>query len=126
MTAQLKKLGLQPGVRWSLDDAPEGWSFESEPDAADHVPATAPADVIIAFVHAAAEITPTLLRLEQRIFPAGALWIAWPRKAAGHISDVGDAVVREAALARDLVDVKVAALDNDWSALKLVWRKSAR
>jgi hypothetical protein len=63
---------------------------------------------------------------EQRVFPAGALWIAWPRKAAGHVSDLGDAVVRDAALARRLVDVKVAALDHDWSALKLVWRREYR
>ena len=69
---------------------------------------------------------PALDRLQPSIFPAGALWIAWPRRAAGHESDVTDNVVREAALARSLVDTKVAAIDADWSALKLVWRVSAR
>ena len=82
--------------------------------------------MIVAFVRGAAEIVPLLERLESRIFPAGALWIAWPRKAAGHVSDVAENDIRDAALARKLVDVKVAAIDIDWSGLKLVWRKESR
>lgn len=126
MTDQLSKLGVVPGARWAIDNRPNDWAFEVEPDAVDQVEPAAKADVVIAFVNAAAEIGPTLARLEPSIFPAGALWIAWPRKAAGHVSDVGDAVVRAAALERKLVDVKVAAIDQDWSGLKLVWRKNAR
>jgi hypothetical protein len=126
VTAQLKKLGLVPGARWSVVDAPADFSFEAPPDAEAEVPAGSTADVVVAFVHAAAEIPPILHRYERAIFPAGALWIAWPRRAGGHTSDVTDTVVREAALARSLVDVKVAAIDEDWSALKLVWRTSAR
>ena len=125
-TPQLGKLGIVPGARWSVIGADPGWRFETAPDAAAEVAATAPADVVVVFVRAAAELEPALVEHEQRIFPAGALWIAWPRKAAGHVSDLGDAVVREAALARRLVDVKVAALDHDWSALKLVWRREHR
>lgn len=49
-----------------------------------------------------------------------------PRKAAGHASDITDNVVRDAILPLGLVDVKVAALDDDWSALKFVWRKALR
>ena len=125
-TPQLGKLGIVPGARWSVIGADPGWRFETAPDAASEVAATAPADVVVVFVRAAAELEPALVDNEQRVFPAGALWIAWPRKAAGHVSDLGDAVVREAALARRLVDVKVAALDHDWSALKLVWRREHR
>ncbi len=80
----------------------------------------------MAFVCSAAEIVPVIERLEQRIFPAGGLWIAWPRKAAGHVSDVAENDIRDAALARKLVDVKVAAIDTDWSGLKLVWRREHR
>ena len=123
---QLRKLGIVPGARWSVVGADPGWRFETAPDAAAEVTATAPADVVLIFVRAAAELEPALVEHEQRVFPAGALWIAWPRKAAGHVSDLGDAVVRDAALARRLVDVKVAALDHDWSALKLVWRREYR
>ena len=125
-TPQLRKLGIVPGARWSVVGADPGWRFETAPDAATEVTASAQADVVLVFVRAAAELEPALVEHEQRVFPAGALWIAWPRKAAGHLSDLGDAVVREAALARRLVDVKVAALDHDWSALKLVWRREYR
>jgi hypothetical protein len=54
------------------------------------------------------------------------LWIAWPRKAAGHVSDLTDNVVRSTALPLGLVDVKVAAIDGAWSALKVVWRNELR
>jgi hypothetical protein len=124
--AQLSKLGIVPGARWRVDTAPPGWSFETPPDAALEVRQGTSADVVVAFVTAAAHVAPTLARLESAIFPAGALWIAWPRKAAGHVSDVTDTVVRDAALARSLVDTKVAAIDADWSGIKLVWRLSAR
>jgi hypothetical protein len=125
-TPQLKKLGIVPGAAWDLDGAPEGWEFETEPDPADRAPASGHADVIVAFVRSAAEIVPALERLESRVFPAGAIWMAWPRKAAGHVSDVSDSAIRDATLARKLVDVKVAAIDPDWSGLKVVWRREHR
>jgi len=125
-TPQLRKLGIVPGTRWSVVGADPGWRFETAPDAAGEVAESAPADLVLVFVRAAAELEPALVEHEQRVFPAGSLWIAWPRKAAGHVSDLGDSVVREAALSRRLVDVKVAALDHDWSALKLVWRREHR
>jgi len=125
-TPQLKKLGLLPGARWTLVNAPSDFRFETAPDAADRVEPGAAADVVIAFVREAAELEGILTDTEQWIFPAGALWIAWPRKAAGHVSDLSDTVVRDAALTRSLVDTKVAAINEDWSGLKLVWRVSAR
>jgi hypothetical protein len=125
-TPQLRKLGLIPGVRWRVDGAPAGWAFETQPDGSLAAAPDAAVDVVVAFVTTAAEIPPTLQRLEATIFPAGALWIAWPRKAAGHVSDITDNVVRDAALSRSLVDTKIAAIDADWSGLKLVWRLDAR
>ena len=125
-TPQLKKLGIVAGARWFTSNPPSGWAFETEPDDSLRVAEGTPADVVVAFVSSAAEIEPALVRLEPRVFPAGALWIAWPRKAGGHVSDITDSVVRDAALRRRLVDVKVAAIDTDWSALKLVWRKEFR
>jgi hypothetical protein len=125
-SSQLAKLGLVSGARWVVVDADPGWSFETEPDVWARVSVGEPADVVLAFAREAAEITPLLERFEAAVFPAGALWIAWPRRAGGHTSDITDTDVREAALARRLVDVKVAAIDNDWSGLKLVWRKEFR
>ena len=113
-------------MSWDVDAAPDGWSFESAPDAASRSADGDPADVVVAFVRAAAELEPAIARLERRVFPAGALWIAWPRKAGGHLSDVTENDIRNTALARGLVDVKVAAIDQDWSGLKLVWRRENR
>ncbi|HEY2644932.1 MAG TPA: DUF3052 domain-containing protein [Galbitalea sp.] len=125
-SSQLHKLGLVPGARWTVVGADSGWSFETEPDVATRVSAGQPADVVLAFAREAAEITTLLERFEGAVFPSGALWIAWPRRAGGHTSDITDNVVRDAALVRRLVDVKVAAIDSEWSGLKLVWRKEFR
>jgi hypothetical protein len=125
-TPQLRKLGLVPGARWAVEARPDGWSFETEPDPADEVAVGQPVDVLVAFVRVAAEVPGLLERLEGAIHPAGALWIAWPRRAGGHLSDITDNVIRTTALERSLVDTKIAAIDEDWSAVKLVWRVSAR
>ena len=125
-TPQLKKLGIVAGARWDVDAAPAGWGFERPPDDAMRSAGDGPADVVLAFVRSAADLLPAIERLEPRIHPAGALWIAWPRKATGHLSDVTENDIRTTALARGLVDVKVAAIDDDWSGLKLVWRRENR
>jgi hypothetical protein len=125
-STQARKLGLKPGTRLSLDNAPAEWMLDSPPAGLIRVDASAPADVILAFVSRAADLAPRIPNLAARIFPAGALWIAWPRKAAGHVSDLGDAVVRDTVLEFGLVDIKVAAIDTDWSGLKFVWRERNR
>lgn len=124
-TPQLKKLGIVPGVRLDVVGADSDWRFESDPDAVERVPA-GPADVVLAFTRSAADVREVIPPLGERIRPAGALWIAWPRKAAGHQSDVTENLLREVALPLGLVDVKVAAIDEDWSGLKLVWRRENR
>ena len=127
---QARKLGLKPGQRVSLDDPPPGWTLSDPPDGLVYVggPGEAPseADVIIAFFTRAEEIGAQLPALAERIYPDGAVWAAWPRRAGGHTSDITDNVVREHALAIGLVDVKVAAIDDDWSGLRLVWRAANR
>ena len=82
--------------------------------------------MIIAFFRAAADIAPRFPDLAQRTRPSGAIWAAWPRRAGGHASDITDNVVRGYALDLGLVDVKVAAIDEDWSGLRLVWRVANR
>ena len=123
---QARKLGLKPGQRVSLDDPPPNWAFADPPGGLETVPAPEEADVIVAFFSRAADIAIRLPDLARRIFPAGAVWAAWPRRAGGHTSDITDNVVREHALPLGLVDVKVAAIDDDWSGLRLVWRKENR
>jgi len=123
-TPQLKKLGIKPGVRLAVVGADAGWAFAEPLDGVELV-AQGPTDVAVVFVRSAAELD-QLPTWGEWIFPAGSLWIAWPRKAAGHVSDVTENAIRDGALELGLVDVKVAAIDTDWSGLKLMWRKENR
>jgi hypothetical protein len=125
-SSQARKLGLKPGQRYDLDGAPEGWRFDDPPVGTERAGPSDRADLVVGFFGAAHELAERLPRLVRRIFPAGALWIAWPRRAAGHSSDITDNVVREHALPLGVVDVKVAAIDEDWSGLKMVWRVELR
>jgi hypothetical protein len=125
-TPQSRKLGLKAGQRVALDDPPPGWALTEPPDGLLAPGPDGGADLIVAFFRAAAEIADRLPGLGRRVFPAGAIWAAWPRRAAGHDSDITDDVVRGFALDLGLVDVKVAAIDDDWSGLRLVWRVSGR
>jgi hypothetical protein len=124
--SQAKKLGIKPGCRLSLDHAPDRWALQSPPTDVTLVAPGDPADVIISFFDQSNAIPGRLPELARRIYPTGALWIAWPRRAAGHVSDITDNVVRDGALPLGLVDIKVAAIDEDWSGLRFVWRVEAR
>jgi hypothetical protein len=124
--SQAGKLGLRSGQRVYLHRAPSGWDLADPPDGLTDAGSDGPADVIIAFFTAAAQIAGDLDGLARRIYPAGALWVAWPRRAGGHRSDITDTVIREHALPMGLVDVKVAAIDENWSGLRLVWRVENR
>lgn len=121
-----KKLGLKAGIRVSVLHADPGWSIPL--DGAPEVDWTdeAPSGLILAFYREAAVFLNELDELGERIRPDGMVWAAWPRKAAGHVSDITENLIRDAALERGLVDVKVAAVDDDWSGLKLVWRRINR
>jgi hypothetical protein len=123
---QAAKLGLEAGHRVALHDVPEGWALTDPPDGLDGPGPDGEADVIVAFFSEAGEIARQIGGLGRRIYPAGALWIAWPRRAAGHRSDITDNVIREIVLPLGLVDVKVAAIDEDWSGLRVVWRTENR
>jgi hypothetical protein len=125
-TPQARKLGLKAGLRVALDAPPGGWALNDPPAGMRPADPDDGADVIIAFFRSAEQLTSRLPALAQRVFPAGAVWVLWPRRAGGHVSDITDNVVRSAALELGLVDVKVAAVDEDWSGLRLVWRTSNR
>jgi hypothetical protein len=123
-TPQLEKLGIKPGLRLVMVGADPAWAFAEPLDDVERVTG-GPTDVALVFVRSEAELD-GLAGWGEWIFPAGSLWIAWPRKAAGHVSDVTENAIRDAALELGLVDVKVAAIDTDWSGLKLMWRKENR
>lgn len=83
-------------------------------------------DVIHGFTTSANELKTHLVTLQRQIVPDGMIWISWPKKASKVETDVTEDVVRAQALALDLVDVKVCAIDAVWSGLKLVIRKEKR
>ena len=123
---QAAKLGLKPGQRVQLHNPPDGWALTDPPDGLARPGPRGEADDILAFFTSVDEIGGQVGELARQIYPAGALWIAWPRRAAGHRSDITDTVIREYVLPIGLVDVKVAAIDNDWSGLRVVWRTENR
>jgi hypothetical protein len=125
-TPQARKLGIKPGLRVALDSPPAGWQLQDPPGGLRPADPDGAADVIVAFFAAAAQIADRLPGLAERIRPNGAIWAAWPRRAGGHDSDITDNVVRAHALELGLVDVKVAAIDEDWSGQRLVWRIANR
>ena len=83
-------------------------------------------DFIHAFTRERVEIERHLGDLQDAIKADGMIWVSWPKKASRVATDVTEDVVRAAALKLDLVDVKVAAIDEIWSGLKLVIRKERR
>lgn len=84
------------------------------------------ADIVLAFFIRLTELEQVIDSLSAMIFPAGGLWIAWPKKAARVDTDLSDNHVRTCALERGLVDNKVCAISETWSALRVVWRKELR
>jgi hypothetical protein len=127
-TPQLRKLGIAAGVHLAVVNRPPGWEF-AEPLPTGVVRESSnrasPADVVLAFTTEPTQLA-SLLEWGERVFPVGAVWVAWPRKAGGHVSEMTEGIIRDEALVLGLVDVKVAAIDDDWSGLKLVWRKELR
>jgi len=125
-TPLAQKLGITEGITLALLMAPTGWAIDLPADVVVKRRAGGHADVVVAFFTAAAMLEKRLDSLGAMVFPAGGLWIAWPKKASGVATDLGDNAIRAAALPRGLVDNKVCALDATWSALRLVWRRENR
>ena len=119
-----RKLGLADGQRVLVVGGPPGWALPGPvPEITLHRrPGPGPYDVVVAFCPDGAELHRRFAPLAERITPAGALWIAWPKRASGVPTDLDENVVRDHGLAAGLVDVKVAAIDTTWSGLKFVRR----
>lgn len=88
--------------------------------------ARGPLDVIVLFATRRADLPKQFARVARELSPAGALWIAWRKKASGAASDLTEDVIREIGLAAGLVDTKVCAIDATWSGLRFVIRLANR
>lgn len=98
----------------------------SSPRARTRAAAAAAPQAVHVFVLRAAELASLLARLRRAIDPTGFVWVSWPKKASGVATDVTEDVIRRAALPLGLVDVKVCAVSDVWSGLKLVVRRELR
>ena len=128
-TPLLRKLGIRPGQRLLWIDPPVGFDalLGPLPEDVELLPAeAASADVVHVFVRRADALQKALENLKEVIYPDGMLWVSWYKKSSGKQTDVNEDTVRELALPLGLVDVKVCAVDAEWSGLKLVWRKERR
>jgi len=135
-TPLLKKLGYAAGQRACLVAVPanvaELLAFDQFAirrvlkNAAMLVRETGPFDLVHVFVSEAEGLGTVLAGARERLESNGMVWVSWPKKAAKVATDVTEHVVRGAALAAGLVDIKVCAVDATWSGLKLVIPKADR
>ena len=111
-------LGSPPEYARILGDLPPGVSFVSR--------AGARVDLAHLFVVRRAELARHLAKLRGSLRPEVAVWVSWPKKSAKVPTDITEDVIREVALPMGFVDVKVCAVTEVWSGLKLVVRKELR
>jgi hypothetical protein len=125
----VQKLGIKPGFRIFVDSAPASYDDVIGPLPADVTLALrlkAPLDMAHVFATQAAALRKRLPACREAIAPGGMVWVSWPKKSSGVATDVTENVVRDAALSLGLVDIKVCAIDDTWSGLKLVIRRDQR
>ena len=128
-TPLARKLSLKDGVRVWWDGVPDSVRAEiaTEGLQLDHLPApTPPVDAAHVFVVERVDLETKLAQLLPVLERSGFVWVSWPKKASGVASDITEDVIRDVALPMGLVDVKVCAVDETWSGLKLVIRKALR
>ncbi|HWF16936.1 MAG TPA: DUF3052 domain-containing protein [Acidimicrobiales bacterium] len=121
-----KKLGIVEGSTVALIEAPRGVVDELPSGVTVKRQARGTADVVVSFFTRRRDFERRIDSLGQMIFPAGGLWVAWPKRASGQETDMHEGVVREVALPLGLVDNKVCAIDQTWSGLRVVWRRERR
>ncbi len=124
-----QKLGIKPGCRMYVHDGPENYLQMLGTLPEDVSILGRPAgklDLVHVFTRDAAALGKMLLDYRDQIAADGMIWVSWPKKAAKAATDVTEDVVRELALPLGLVDVKVCAVDEVWSGLKLVIRVANR
>ena len=128
-TPLARKLGIAAGSRVVAVNAPDGyrdWLAPLPEGVRFEAKVSAAVDVVHVFAHGRADLKKQLDGLRGRIAPAAAVWVSWPKKASKVPTDVTEDTIRELALPIGFVDVKVCAVSEVWSGLKLVIRKELR
>jgi hypothetical protein len=128
-TPLAKKLGIKSGSSVFVEGAPmpyeqllapmpAGVNIQSAVDSL--------TDIVHLFATSKAELASALKRSLQKLRPDAALWVSWPKKASKMPTDITEDTVRDLAFPLGLVDIKVCAVDDVWSGLKLVIRRENR
>ena len=126
-TPLARKIGIKQGHRVHLHHRPSGWVVPDLPDDSTVIGGgVTDADITVAFYRSVNDLSAEAAALVHDLADQAVLWISWPRRAAGHVSDITENALREIFLPLGVVDVKVAALGDDWSGLKFVRRKENR
>jgi hypothetical protein len=124
-----KKLGIKDGLGVCLLNAPSDVKAELK------VPLAACSNVrdektlldfAMLFTKSKAELAKEFKRISKQLAPAGMLWVSWPKKSSGVVTDLDENTIRDIGLAAGLVDVKVCAVTDIWSGLKFVRRLKDR
>ena len=128
-TPLAKKLGIKDGFLVVTINAPDNYAelIEPLPNAVSIYDCSAvDADLIHLFTNSRDELFGKLAEYARQIKQNGSIWVSWYKKAAKLPTEITEDTVREAAFPLGLVDVKVCAVDEKWSGLKLVIRKENR
>jgi hypothetical protein len=124
-----RKLGIKSGFRMTVVDPPQKYFDWISPLPEDVRVATRLAgemDFIHVFVMSRSAFQKKFNRSKLYLAKTGTLWVSWPKKASGVITDLDENFIREFGLKSGLVDVKVCAVDEVWSGLKFVYRLKDR
>jgi hypothetical protein len=116
--AKVVAVGVPKGYRQLLEPLPPAVRFSSKVDDA--------TDLVHVFSTKKAELARALTSYRKTLQSSAAVWVSWPKKSANVATDITEDVVRELALPLGFVDIKVCAVDDVWSGLKLVVRKELR
>ncbi|HMF58675.1 MAG TPA: hypothetical protein VK619_20180 [Pyrinomonadaceae bacterium] len=128
-TPLVKKLGIKESFRLAFVNAPD--RFEEElGELSEGVTVNdesgQPLNLILFFTKKESELEKNFPKLAKRLVPDGMLWVAWPKKASGVLTDLSFDVVQKIGLSGGMVDTKICAVDEVWSGLKFVFRLKDR
>jgi len=122
-TPLAKKLGIKSGTTLLLDGAPDDYPSKKATVARS---ISERVDIVHLFTTSTGALDAKLRKLRTRIRPDAVVWVSWPKKSSKVPTDITEDVIREVALPLGFVDVKVCAVDEVWSGLKLVIRRELR
>jgi hypothetical protein len=124
-----QKLGIKPGLMVVIINAPTDYRrlLGTIPEGVTFTDRLKPRSSFVhVFIKKRSELEKRLSVLRKKISDTGTVWVSWPKRSSGVPSDVTEDVIRTVALPLGFVDVKVCAVDETWSGLKLVVRREQR